>query len=258
MARSRAAIRRRERSGVSQPRRSKPRARASQYESLPTAIARARMAGTGLFAPHGRHEQRVGPSGAGPLVGSACLRDGASSLPSRLAACCAGPVSRLLLFVEGGRSEAFLVAFLFQICLYYRTPLQPTRDCLSPRAVRPNGAGLGDVVRPLLLGSYWVPPRASLDLGVVLIAAALVIADGDRLALAFEWWFAGRAARTLLNCRHEPRRRRPRSRTGTSCLADGVDGLFGRSDPARCGHRFSTPAGSETGEDIPLSLRAGA
>jgi FlaA1/EpsC-like NDP-sugar epimerase len=97
-----------------------------------------------------------------------------------------GPEAQLLLFVEGGLQKAFLIAFACQICLYYA-------DLYNPRVIADRRELFVRTVRALGVTSfvlaalyYWIPALI-IGRGVVLIAAALVIATVIGWRLAFEW-----------------------------------------------------------------------
>jgi sugar transferase (PEP-CTERM system associated) len=168
-----------------------------------------------------------------------------------------GPEAQLLLFVEGGLQKAFLIALACQICLYYS-------DLYNPRVIADRRELFVRTVRALGVTSfvlaalyYWVPALI-IGRGVVLIAAALVIATVIGWRLAFEWIVLRVAPRErLLIVGTSP---------GAVALARELYAMRGQIgvelvgfvdvDPARVGQPVFNPGVIGTVEDIPAVVRA--
>jgi sugar transferase (PEP-CTERM system associated) len=168
-----------------------------------------------------------------------------------------GPEAQLLLFVEGGLQKAFLIAFACQICLYYA-------DLYNPRVIADRRELFVRTVRALGVTSfvlaalyYWIPALI-IGRGVVLIAAALVIATVIGWRLAFEWIVLRVAPRErLLIVGTSP---------GAVALARELHAMRGQIgvelvgfvdvDPARVGQPVFNPGVIGTVEDIPAVVRA--
>jgi sugar transferase (PEP-CTERM system associated) len=168
-----------------------------------------------------------------------------------------GAEAQLLLLVEGGLQKAFLIAFACQICLYYA-------DLYNPRVIADRRELFVRTVRALGVTSfilaalyYWIPALI-IGRGVVLIAAALVIATVIGWRLAFEWIVLRVAPRErLLIVGTSP---------GAVALARELHAMRGQIgvelvgfvdvDPARVGQPVFNPGVIGTVEDIPAVVRA--
>jgi sugar transferase (PEP-CTERM system associated) len=168
-----------------------------------------------------------------------------------------GEHARLLLLVENGLEKSLLIAVVCQICLYYADLYNPRviadRRELFVRSVQALGA------TSFLLAAiyYWIPDFV-IGRGVVLIAAALVIAVVVGWRLAFEWVVSRVAPRErLLIVGTSP---------GAVALAKELHALrahigvelvgFVDPDPSKVGQPVFNPGVIGSLEDIPAIVRA--